>query len=479
MWISHRIFATAVFLVSPAIAAQDGLRAPTIDPTVEAAEPSRALSAGVYAPFPQSRIATGFLNEVNDEEFLHWVIHTPEVLPFRWSTEWDEAEEGMWRLRGPVLRSGSGVLATGIVSGTYNFSIDLSKYLPAEPPESPIVYKVDIIARTKAKTASAGATSASSPSTKVPAKELGAWSVPVLITYGKDTAEPTRFDIAETYQKVDFVLDRISADDLQSEVGTEEYRIAGFIQELFRSCHNEASLDCGYHIPGFHQQFGPFGKKLSPNKKTAQFGEVYRHPDKGFIPEKNRWTFDVKSQSGYPIARRLVVTTSVLEVDNGGKLNDWTNAIYGFEKAIYLDKILEFSKSELEEYLESNAGEIFYIVSDAVESFIASASESVGQIPVVGQIVIIVGFVVKNIASSIPDDYCGAGTHAMTLPTLNSADVHKLKGTTKGAGADRRFITERYRIRYECPPNPNSATQAPDGYGDIVFHWEFHEPKTP
>ena len=119
------------------------------------------------------------------------------------------------------------------------------------------------------------------------------------------------FDIFEIYQTAWFVLESLEMVVDQDGSGTEEFHVAGFVQETFGTSSA---------LSGEQKKFGPFYAPIDPNgphtKGLALALPFYLSP-----PGTPEWP------------RIFTVVISVLEEDDGGTINDWQSNLWTVAQA--------------------------------------------------------------------------------------------------------------------------------------------------
>ena len=410
------------------------------------------------------------VNEIQGKRtFTALTIHEPEILRFEWGTKAVASEEGFWRLvrigpaKDPETLLASGVSQPG-AGGT--FSIDLRQYLAPKPPTPAIVYHVQVIPRTRAKSDKSATTSPGQAGDKVPATTIGAWSPPVVITYAGAPASPgVAFDFPEVYRQATLVLDQFRVVQDQVGSGKEEYRIGGFMQELFWSADGGGK----FNRPGRQIKIGPYRRDMNPPMTT------------GFTPgphdpSKQSWNLVLNTKKDeWP--RRFAVVISVLEQDGGGEVGAWEKGLNGMQGFAKTSEALNMPKDQMMDYIREHGldGVRFFLDVANVLSAVATESAVVaGPVMIGGTFVTLAVVAVWAIWEDSADDYYGTNAGAATLPSNRVNEVHKLPGTLKGSGNKTTYVLKPQTLQFK---GPAAATQAAafDGIVEFTYHWEFSE----
>ena len=216
-------------------------------------------------------VKTGLFNEIDQTRRSAVTVNEPTVLRFIWGTTASGANEGFWRLRRRIAPNQYALVATGVAtSGTGGrFDVDLGPYLATTAPVDPAIYHLEVVARVRSSVDTSTSTSPGQGGVKIPAREIGAWSVPVVITYARTVAPPTTFNMGDVYRKATLVLDRIILIVDQNGPGQEEYHLGGFVQELQRSCTgSNGQQQCSFSTPLRQVPVRP----VSPEPESARRG---------------------------------------------------------------------------------------------------------------------------------------------------------------------------------------------------------------
>lgn len=437
-------------------------------------------------------IRTGFFAEVSQDTFTEVTIHSPSLMTFEWGTTIQNADQGFWRLlrQDPVRQDAEPTytqLATGVATPAPGglFYMDLSLYLPPNPPSVPEIYHVQVIARKQATTDHTSNTSPGQSGAKIPAQTLGLWSAPVVITYSVNTDPGTRFEFPEVYRKATLVLDKITLVEDQSGSGQEEYFIAGFIQELFQHCDDVSGENCRFSIPGRQASFAPDLNNidLSETCDTITVRPYFRclNPPaesnfglNNYYDEPNRWTFRLNNA---PWPRTFSTTISLMEQDDGGLMEDWIDGIDFVKDETATGNLFDLhglDENAILDYIKnSGIGEedIVGIVVDILQ--VINTVANVSSAAIVGGAVAVVAVpVISAILADMEDDYYGTAIVSLVLPSNRVEDIHSLPGHVTGEGENQKYMLDSKTLRFYGPPLENIAG-AFDGIIDITLHWEF------
>jgi hypothetical protein len=406
-------------------------------------------------------------NEVQGKTtFTKITISAPEIMNFEWGTKAVASEEGLWRL----VRIGASpnqetLLASGVSQPGSGgaFSIDLRQYLPAHAPNPAIKYHMQVIPRTKAKSDKSTTTSAGKAGAKVPARTIGSWCPPVVITYAR--TPDTVFEFPEIYRQAKLVLDEFRVVQDQIGSGEEEYHIAGFMQELFWSPDGGGK----FNRPGRQIKIGPFYKVMNPPMTTSFINGPYD-------PAKKSWSLVLNTQEDqWP--RRFAVLVSVMEQDGGGEIGDWKKGFNAVQAAAKTSPILNMSKDRLVGYIREHGFDGVNFFLDVADAFVAIVTKSAviaGPVLLIGTFVVLTGVAIWAIWEDSRDDYYGTATGAVTLPSNLVSEVHKLPGTLKGSGKYTTYVLKPQTLQFKGPPGATQAASF-DGVVEFKYHWEFSD----
>lgn len=465
--------ALAVLLLGPATGPGLFAQTPSLQRTPERAPTALQQRVGTW-------LQVGYFNEVDQKGSLARTIHGPEAMRFRWGTFLSGADGGLWRLRTveEARRGGEGghtLLATGQAGPPGSvFTVDLRPYVPARPPAGGLRYEVQVVARRNASVDPGGATQPGQAGTKQAAREIGAWSPPVQITYV--AGETPQIELPEVYRQVSLVLDEIVLVDDQYGSGREEYHVAGFVQELFRDCRDVDGSNCRFSTPGKQWSFGPdesvdldcsnprpYFRCLNP-PSSSPFGAFQT-----YWQEPRRWSFRLDSTPGrWP--RRYAVAVSLLEEDAGASVGAWNAGLEELQDAVKVGDLLEMDESELEQFLSEHAAEAIHYVADGVMTLASAVGAGSGAAAIGGASIAVVAYVVVSIVEDMEDDYYGTRMGTLTLASNRVDEIGQLEGRRDGD----RFILDQQSLRFQGPP-PANAAAAFDGIVDITYHWEFSD----
>jgi len=423
-------------------------------------------AAKIAMNIPKTWVVTGTFAEVDPKTLTAITINAPQVMKFKWGTGWKDANEGVWRLKrlGPKANQ-STVLATGIVSpAPGRFDIDLGQYLAPTPAQIASKYHVEVVARKKGSVDNTTATSPGKAGAKVPPKEFGFWSVPVVITYRKSTTPTTTFDFHDIYRKATLCLDKFVLVEDQYGPGGEEYHIGAFMQELFTANGNGGKFE----RPGRQKKLGQYYYEMNPPKARS-----FKFNQKGF-QQVQCWDFNLdKVKQNWP--RRFMLVASVMEEDDGGEIGNWKKGFNGMQKA--LDKgndLYKLSESQLKKYIKEYGLDGVHYLLD-VASVIASAASQSGPVAIVTTTAIIAGVYIGAIVQDMADDYYGTNAGLLTLPSNRVDEVRKLPGKVVGSGKSERYVLKQQTLTFRGPSPALAAVACCDGKVEIKFHWSFSQ----
>ena len=377
-------------------------------------------------------------------------ITQPAILDFRWKTAVEGAQQGFWQLIGPHGRQHSDVvLASGNAGNAPGgiFTIDLGKFFPATPPLGSSVYQVRV--QPFSKMILVWSATPGVISKKVPAKAVGQWSEPVIITYATTDAPPVPFDFTKIYRKAHFHLDAIEMVDDQVGPGAEEFYVAAFVKESFPKSSS---------LTGKIRKMGPY------------FAELQPYPGSSKLFEKEReFNLNNPDQPEWPRSYAAVIT--VLEVDDGGTLVQWQEALWDLSKELtsgtVAQQVSEFLE-ELKEDLREDVGAGLY--AEGWAALVSMVAASTGDF-IVAYIALIVTTVAAEIAIGAEDDYYGTEAVVLGLLTNVTDYIQSFPGTLKPDGSCRH---QEQTIRFKGYPTFPTAA-AWDGVVDIIVHWEFSQ----
>ncbi|HUS97663.1 MAG TPA: hypothetical protein VMX97_13060 [Hyphomicrobiaceae bacterium] len=304
---------------------------------------------------------------------------------------------------------------------------------------------------------------------KIPAKELGFWSAPVVITYVKSTAPTTTFEFPEVYRKATFYLDKFVVVEDQSGAGREEFHIGGFIQELFQTADQGGKFD----KPGRQIEIGPYYQEMNPPKSIGFTVGVYD-------PTPKHWNFNLSNKKDeWP--RRFLVGFSVLEEDDGSGLAAWNKSLKTVKIEIKKGQVLKMTQEQIENFLKGKLVEGSGWVVAAAE-LIAGAAAPAGAIAgpavLVATGVALVGIAIGAIIADMDDDDYGTNGALLTLPSNRVDDIRALPGKLVGAGQYEKYEMSQQKLEFAGPALAGAAVACCDGKVEIRFHWEFSQRET-
>lgn len=418
-------------------------------------EITESLAVGVAAelfhgpfPSPKTTLEIGYFYGDVQAAWTSQTIVSPISIDLRWETNAVGAELGVWQLfqsgqsgqQEVLLASGKAGNAPGSI-----FGINLGKYLSPNPPDVPAVYLIRVTPGTKTKVAqgtSPGQTG------KVPGKAVGPPSNDVVITYTAVVTPGVQFQIFEVYQTATFMLESIHMVEDQTGGGSEEFHVAGFVQESFPASSAQ---------PSGQKKFGPFFAELHPDGPRTK---SLSHSSSFFLdkPDAPEWP------------RAYTVVISVLEEDDGGSLNEWESNVWDIAQEAVSGEVNQVIRDYLEEkfkdYVGDNIGQIIQSggqIAQTIASLIGTATSAI-----VGMIVAAAALVIADIISGMEDDYYGTEVFVFVLPTNITDYVKSLPGQAIAGGY--QLDTEALEFKgYTSWPE----AAAFDGIVEVFFHWEF------
>ena len=219
------------------------------------------------------------------------------------------------------------------------------------------------------------------------------------------------------------------------EWGTEEFHIAGFVQE---------SVPASAGRKGERMKFRHYAELNPDGPRDMNFD--------------TRHTFHLNNpdQPDWPRAYNTVI--SILEEDGGDSLPEWESDVW-----LISDDMLQGQIADMvEDYLEEHRDELIKAgISEGIEmaKFIASiASSTAGAI--VGMIAAIAAMIITNVILDMADDFYGVEAFSLVMPTNDVVIVDSLGANTSA------------KIDFYGAPG---ATQAGwyAGRVEIGVHWKF------
>ena len=375
-------------------------------------------------------------------------INSPASYDFLWETNASDAERGVWQLF-RVGQSGKQeiLLGSGIAGNAPGgiFTINLANYLASTPPAVPAVYRIRVIPGTKPKVVQG---SSPNQTGKVPGKAVGPPSNDVVITYSSIVTPGVEFQIFEIYQTATFMLESIYMVEDQNGPGTEEFHVAGFVQETFPTSSAEL---------GQQKKFGPVYAELDidgPRSKSLLQSEDFFLSN----PSEPEWP------------RVYSVVISVLEEDDGGSLNDWESSLWtvadGLASGEVGQAIRDYLEENFKEYIGDNIGNLIHESAEFAQllvELIASIESAI-----IGMVIAAAALVISDIISGMSDDYYGTEVFVLALPTNVTDYIDSLPGQPTAEGF--QLDTESLEFKgYTSWPEASAF----DGIVDVFFHWEF------
>jgi hypothetical protein len=415
---------------------------------------SSLLAAGassdvLHGPFLPSKttLVVGYFVGDAANSWTTLTINSPGSYDFLWQTNAVAAERGEWQLfRAGKFGQQEILLGSGIAGNAPGgiFTIDLGNYLPSTPPAVPAVYRIRVIPETKPKL---GIGPVDGPVVQLPGKAVAPPSSDVVITYSSVVTPSIDFQIFEIYQKATFMLESIYMVEDQNGPGSEQFHVAGFVQETFPISSAEL---------GQQKKFGPTFAELDidgPRSKSLLQAEDFYLNQPG-TPE---WP------------RSYTVVISVLEEDDGGSLNDWESSVWDVAQQAASGEIGQEISNYLEEkfkdYVGDNIGQLINAGGQLAQEIVSLASSITGGI--IGTVVMAAALVISDIISGMSDDYYGTEAFVLVLPTNITDYVHTLPGQHIAGGF--QLDTESLEFRgYTSWPEAALF----DGVVDVFFHWE-------
>jgi hypothetical protein len=381
----------------------------------------------------------------------HWTLNAPQALDFRWSTEEEEAEEASWELRQvmstQVMASGFATKAPG-----GDFRIDFTQYLPPTPPQTPRLYHVRVYPRTSKEIVKDQGATPGSGSFKEASEIVGAPSFPVTIVYAASNQQPTVFDFATVYLKLDFHFDHIEMIQDQFGEGAEEFHIAGFIREVAGKTGNG-----GYH------KIGPVQVSLDPHGERKHTFPNLWYPFSLSYPDTTHWP------------RVYSVVFTIMEEDGGEQIGEWLALLWDAADGILKDAIKDAVKEALEEMTEELIEEILVASTEAAE-IAAGLAGAIGS-AIAAVVVYIIGEVISAIIADMEDDFYGAKAFVMMLTNNRLGEVTAVMGGKLLSGhvqPDGSLVLAQTKGRFYGAPGKNSAS-AFDGIVELGWHWRLSQ----
>lgn len=377
-------------------------------------------------------------------------INSPSSLDFHWGTNAPGAERGVWQL----VRAGQQELQlasgkAGDAPGGF-FSIDLAQYLPQQPPNAPAQYLVRVTPGTKPKWQPSD--DASGPGLMIPGKAVGPQSDPVVITYSSVTAPQIYLNIFDVYKTAVFTLESIHMIQESEESGTEEFHIAGFVQET---------------LPTSSDHFGD-------QKTFAKYTTL--NPDG---PTWQDLSSSVEFYLGSPLTpdwpRAYTAVISILEEDDGGTLGSWQASIATLAQDLASGDIADAVRDYLDENFEDYMDDINQLVNAGAEvaqlvaSIVGSTTAAIG-----GMVIAAAALIISAVIASLPDDYYGTEAYVLVLPSNSWDYVHSLPGQITSYGG---WQLDSETIEFKGQASwPDAA--AWDGMVGITVHWTLRDTMT-
>ena len=401
-----------------------------------------------HGPFPSSKttLEVGYFSGDVQAAWTTLTINSPISIELLWKTNVAGAERGVWQL----FHAGSGkqevLLGSGIAGKAPGsiFSINLANYLPSAPPSAPAVYRIRVTPGTNPKVVPGPA---EDEFLQVPGKAVGPPSNDVVITYSAIVTPGVQFQIYDIYHKATFMLESIHMVEDQNGPGTEEFHVAGFVQESFPASSTET---------GEQKGFGPFYAELDPDGPRTKN-----------LPHAADFYLSDPSTPEWP--RTFSVVISILEEDDGGSLNEWESTIWTVADAAASGElgqaIRDYIEEKFKDFIGDNIGQLINAGGQMAQELVALITSTIGGI--IGMVVAAAALVISDIISGMSDDYYGTEAFVFVLPTNITDYVHTLAGQHIAGGF--QLDTESLEFRgYTSWPEAALF----DGVVDVFFHWE-------
>jgi hypothetical protein len=364
-------------------------------------------------------------------------ITAPTSIDLRWATTATGAERGVWQLFRSLSGQQEVLLGTGHAGAAPGgiFSINLAQFLSPSVPYVPRVYRIRV-------------TPSTAPKGRLVPKAVGPPSNDVIITYSSTITPPVTFEIFEIYHHASFVLESIYMVEDQNGSGSEQFHVAGLVQE---------SLPASSGQPGAQSKFGPFFAELDPDGPRSK-------------DLSQSATFFMNKPSDPEWPRSYTTIISVLEEDDGGSLSEWQSSVWDIANEMASgavgQAIKDYLQDHFKEYIGDNLGQIIHDGGEFAQMLINLIASTVGAF--IGMVVAAAALVISDIVSGMSDDYYGTEAFVLVLPTNITDWVDTLPGALVPGGY--RLDTEVLEFRgYTSWPEATAF----DGVVDVYFHWEF------
>jgi hypothetical protein len=392
--------------------------------------------------FEVYRVCTSELEGVISEDvnayYKELTISDPGPLRFRWHTECDQAEVGVWEVRRLPSRS---VVATGVAALNTSFTIDFSQFLAAPAPAEARSYDVRIRPHIAAKkTKVPGATPGSSSIVNTPAEAVAGFSNPVFIAYQRDDSPPQRFEEDVIYRKAELHIDHLEMVEQQSGDGPDEYWLYATLLE-----------SAGDQQVVAHELL----------KHRAVLNGAHDTSVIGFTR-----SFHLENPSSMRWPKTYTLLLSVLEEDGGEEVAEVMQFLWTWTAGALLGEVFDEIKKFLEEVgiNEWSAGGLAAGLASAAA---ALAGSIVGAIA--GAVLSLAAGIVQIVTQATQDDFYETKAVALALPT-NAEDFVRQEMPGELAGGVFRLDPDIQEFHYWTLELGDF--KAYDGLVEVRTHWE-------
>jgi len=349
-------------------------------------------------------------------------VYEPERLEIKWQSTEPGATHARWTLRqaSPMapnaMRTATGT--AGMMPGG-KFTIDLGRYLPAAPSDTPVTYHLEIQPVKRA--------------TPTQWSPVGDPSFPVSITYQKSTYVQPPFEFEETgnYHQFELYVDRIKCISDTNESGpTDEILLDGFTVLASGKVDRHGLWTVGDFKSG---TIGPEPSRRPVRRSSFEFFPMGF--SQGNILGRQQW-----DDPRLPWPRTYSITLMMAEHDDGG-----------FDEVV--NEVVREILGKLHEYAEE------YIAGAVATVAGGLAGAAAGGLPG-----LIIGAVIGAIASGLideifefledlfdnADDSLGEKSLLLDIPSTRVQDIHRLAGTVHNlANGKTEFVSETQKVRFE------------------------------
>jgi hypothetical protein len=350
-------------------------------------------------------------------------VYEPERLTVKWQSTEPGATHARWTLSqvgavapNAAMRTVTG--AAGVMPGG-NVTIDLAKYLPAAPSDTPATYHLEIqpVKRT----------------TPTQWSPVGDPSFPVSITYRKSTYVQPPFEFEETgnYHQFELYVDKIECLSDTNESGpTDEILLDGFTILACGKVDRHGLWTVGDFNSG---TVGPEPSRRPMRRSSFEFFPMqFAH---GNILGRQQW-----DDPRLPWPRTYSITLMMAEHDDGG-FDEVVNEV--------VREILEKLHEYAEEYIAGVAGAV---------------AGGLAGLAVGGPWGAVIGAVIGAIASGLideifafledlfdnADDSLGEKSLLLDIPSTRVQDIHHLAGTVRNLpNGKTEFVSNTQTVRFE------------------------------